>query len=67
MKKLIVLLLLASALSLTACEETMILHCDRCGTEVKAPKRDNSDEDDWMIYCGDCAEELGLNDLVSPG
>ena len=44
---------------------TKTLHCDRCGKEVKVAADSNMTED-WDLFCPECAEELGLNDLVEP-
>ena len=54
MKKLIALLLASVlALSLAACGEKNLLHCDGCGKEVDAdPKMDES----WIIFCEECGE-----------
>ena len=60
MKRLIaVLLLVLTLLSLTACGgETRTVHCDRCGKEVQVSADSNITED-WIIFCKDCAEEIG--------
>lgn len=51
----------AMILGLAACG-TKELTCDRCGAKITASKTSNA-TDDWTIYCNDCAEELGLNEL----
>jgi len=63
MKKLICLLLLAT-LCLTifcGCGEKKVLHCDHCGKEIKVEKSSNMEED-WIIYCESCNEELFSDD-----
>ena len=37
--------------------KTKILHCDHCGTEIKVSESSNMEED-WIIYCETCNEEL---------
>ncbi len=66
LKKIFAMLLVAvMLLSLTACGEKKILHCDRCNAEVKVDVKSNMEED-WIIYCGPCNEELGLDDMIQP-
>ena len=63
MKKAIVLTLavLLALGSLTACDPTKILHCDHCGKEVSVKLSSNMEED-WIIYCAQCNEELFADD-----
>ena len=44
-------------LSLTA-ETVLDAMCDRCGKEVQVSADSNITED-WIIFCKDCAEEIG--------
>lgn len=58
MKKFLGVLLLACLfLTLGGCMKTKILHCDHCGTEIKVSESSNMEED-WIIYCETCNEEL---------
>ena len=67
--KRIVCLLIAILLLLTllsACGEKKILHCDHCGDEVEV-EADSNMEEDWIVYCGPCNEELfGDDPLLAP-
>ena len=65
MAKRFIALILAAVmlLTLTACGAEKILHCDYCGAEVKV-KADSNMEEDWIIYCGPCNEELFGGTLV---
>lgn len=67
MKKFVLLLLaLAMLLTMAACGATKTLHCDGCGTEVTVEASSNMEED-WIIFCGECNEELfGEDGLVAP-
>lgn len=40
---------------------TKILHCDHCGEEVEVKESSNMEED-WIIYCEKCNEELFADD-----
>ena len=42
-------------LSLTGCGGK-ILHCDKCGAEVKAGSSSKMEED-WSVYCEECNEK----------
>ena len=69
MKKLISLLLLLVAMGMlfVGCGEKKILHCDHCGGETEVPA-DNQMEEDWIIYCESCNEELfGDDPVLNPG
>ncbi len=61
MKKLALLLFAITLLAaLTGCSSTTgskILTCDGCGTKVTVEK-DSNMEEDWIIYCDSCNEEL---------
>ena len=64
MKKVIILLsVVALLLALAACGATKILHCDHCGKEISVKESSNMEED-WIIYCKDCNEELFGDDLL---
>ena len=65
MKKAIVLTLalLLVAGSLAACGAKKILHCDHCGKEVSVKESSNMEED-WIIYCAQCNEELFADDPI---
>ena len=65
MKKLICILLTLSILLLLAgCGATKTLHCDSCGNEVVVKQSSNMEED-WIIYCAPCNQELFSEHLVS--
>lgn len=58
------ILVLLMLLSLAACGgEKRIVHCDYCGDEVLIDA-DSNMEEDWIIYCGPCNEELFGGTLV---
>lgn len=70
MKKYLALLLcLGLLLTLAACgAETKIVHCDRCGAEIVVEADSNVNDEEWILFCGDCEEELyGDEPLVQPG
>lgn len=52
-------------LALTACG-VKVLHCDACGKEVKVKESSNMEED-WIIYCEQCNEELFGDDPILGG
>lgn len=65
MKKIFALILsIVTLLSMAACGGTKTVHCDHCGKEVTISADSNMDED-WIIYCGECNEELFGDGLVS--
>ena len=67
MKKLICILLTLSILLLLAgCGATKTLHCDSCGNEVVVKQSSNMEED-WIIYCESCNEELFGDDPILGG
>lgn len=57
MKKRVILLLMALAMTLMACGETRILHCDQCGKEIKVDQNSEMTED-WILFCDECGEEI---------
>ena len=59
----LILALLFVLLSLTACGKTKALHCDHCGTEITVAES-NQMEEDWIIYCAECNEELFGDDPI---
>ena len=62
MKKIIfILIVICTLLVLTGCGKTKILHCDHCGEEVEVKESSNMEED-WIIYCEKCNEELFADD-----
>lgn len=67
MKNLMILLLTAVLLlTLAACGEKGIVHCDSCGNEIVLD-RGSKIEEDWIVFCATCEEELfGDNPVVSP-
>ena len=69
MKKWIIFTLVLTAVLtlLTACGPAKVLHCDHCGNEVKVSQSSNMEED-WIIYCKTCNEELfGDDPLLGTG
>ena len=62
MKKLISAILISAlvcALLMAAgCAATKLLHCDRCGADVHVPANSNLEED-WLIFCNACSDEMG--------
>ncbi len=54
---LIAALVLLFALSLTGCR-TRVVHCDRCGKEIKIPEKSDMTED-WIIICEECEAASG--------
>lgn len=64
MKKVLCLILAVSVLfALAGCVKTKTLHCDYCNKEVEVKENSNMDEE-WIIYCEECNEELFGNDPV---
>ena len=59
----VVLIWIIVLTALSACGKTKILHCDHCGTEVKVKESSNMEED-WIIYCETCNEELFGDDPI---
>lgn len=53
MKKLIAALLLVLMLGMVACGAARIVHCDKCGKEIKVDSDSNITED-WVVFCDDC-------------
>ena len=64
MKKILcVIMTIVMLFAFTACGKTKVLHCDKCGKEV-AVKESSNMEEDWILYCGECNEELFGGTLV---
>ncbi len=58
MKRILLATLIITMLAgLSACIKTKTLHCDKCGIAVEV-EEDSNMEEDWIIYCGPCNEEL---------
>lgn len=52
---------------LAGCGGTKIVHCDHCGDEIELAA-DDKIEEDWIVFCKTCEEELfGEEPVVSPG
>ena len=67
MKKVMILLSVAVLLlALAACGAAKILHCDACGQEISVKESSNMEED-WIIYCESCNEELFGDDPILGG
>ena len=54
----LILCLLAALLLLSACGQSKIVHCDRCGKEIKLSADSNITED-WIVFCKECEAEIG--------
>ena len=65
MKKCVAVMLMLSVLLtlLAACGKAKLLHCDHCGDEVRVSASSNMEED-WIIYCKTCNEELFGDDPI---
>lgn len=64
MKKLFCLIItLAVFIAFSSCGETKVLHCDSCGKET-AVSESNKMEEDWLIYCEACHDELFGDDPI---
>jgi len=59
MKKKILLLVGVSilAMGICGCGAKKIVHCDKCGVEIKVDEDSNVDED-WILYCDDCGKDI---------
>lgn len=67
MKKALCLILSACILfAVTGCVKTKPLHCDYCNKVVDVKENSDMDED-WIIYCEECNEELFGDDPVLGG
>lgn len=62
-KAVLLILTVIISVSLTACGEKKILHCDGCDTEIKVNASSEMTEE-WIIYCAKCEKELIGDDLV---
>ena len=54
-------LFVALVLCLTACGETVTLHCDgeNCDNTVEVKvEKDKSPDESWVVFCEDCAEAM---------
>ena len=59
------IVLLLTALLLTACGEPKTVNCDSCGKPQRVEKGSNVSED-WIVYCDACYTKLfGKDGLVS--
>lgn len=64
-KTAIIIALILTLLMLCACggttetsgKSTKTVHCDNCTTELSIDE-DSSMNDDWIVYCEPCSEEL---------
>jgi len=66
MKKSIIALFLLFIILFAAGCKKKILHCDSCNAEISVKESSNMEED-WIIYCAECNEELFGNDpLLNP-
>jgi len=57
-RRLIALLLLAALLVLAGCGAQRIVHCDRCGKEIRIDA-DSKITEEWTVFCKECEEEIG--------
>ncbi len=58
MKKLLMIAIAAAMLfASVGCVGTKIVHCDRCGKEVKM-SADSGVTEDWLICCEECQQEI---------
>ncbi len=62
MRRIVIVLLIAlTLLPLGACRKEMkIVHCDRCGKEIKYPADSNVTED-WIIVCSECRKKMNTD------
>lgn len=66
MKKTVIAVLLLLLLLCVAGCGSKVLHCDHCGKEISVKESSNMEED-WIIYCEECNEELFEGDpLLDP-
>ncbi len=61
----ILVLSIMGILLLCGCK-TKTLHCDHCGEEVTVNESSNMEED-WIVYCETCNEELFGDDPLLNG
>ncbi len=57
-KTVIALLLLLALLVLAGCGAQKIVHCDRCGREIRLDA-DSRITEEWIVFCKECEEEIG--------
>ncbi len=66
MKRIVALALLLLLL-LCGCGEKKIVHCDHCGAEIEVDAKSDMNDEDWILFCKDCEDELyGDNPVVVP-
>ncbi len=66
MKRVLAITLLLMLL-LCGCGKTKIVYCDHCGAEIKVAEDSNMNDEDWILFCKDCEEELfGDEPVVQP-
>jgi hypothetical protein len=58
-----ILLVLAMILAFAGCGERKVVHCDSCGAEIEVDADSNVNED-WSLFCSECEEKLGLDEIV---
>lgn len=64
MKKIFCFVLVISVLFVfSGCGKTKVLHCDYCNREITVLESNEMNED-WIIYCEDCNEELFSDDPI---
>lgn len=68
MKRLLFVLLAVALLLMVpaGCGQTKTLHCDNCSKEVTVDA-DSNMEEEWLIYCEECNEELFGDDPLLSG
>lgn len=55
MKKIVIILLvMALLLSLSACSQTVTLHCDTEGCENTVEVDEKDADESWVVYCKEC-------------
>ena len=64
MKKAVAILLAALLLVFcVGCGETVIVHCDACGAEIKTSNTNITE--DWIIFCKECSEKMDVENHIS--
>ncbi len=64
MKKIIAcVLFIAALLSLSGCGAQRAIYCDSCGCELSVNEKSDV-EDDWLVYCNACHDELWGDDPI---
>ena len=59
-----IILALALLLALTACGAPKQVHCDSCGEIIDLDPKSNIEED-WIVFCKKCENELFPDGLIS--